>query len=84
MKGVVFALIAALLVAFIVFGIVYFLHIILGLAFILGLAIIVGLVLLTIVVFVITFVAFLYYFIAKKPKIEPGDYRLEDVKDKEK
>ena len=83
MKGIAIALIAALFVAAIVFGIFYFLHIILGLAFILGLAIIVGLVLFTIVAFVLTFIAFLYYFVARKPKTESGDYGLEEVKDKE-
>jgi len=76
------ALIAALFVAVLVIGFIYFLSIILGLALIIGLSIMIGMVLLAIVAFVVTFFAAFYYLVAKKPKTEPGTYKLEEVKGK--
>ena len=36
-----------------------------------------------IVVFMVMFVALFYYLAAKKPKVEPGEYKLEEAKGKE-
>jgi hypothetical protein len=73
----------ALIVAIVIMGFVYTLDVILVIAIFIGLGIIIGMVLIGIIVFLLIFVALFYYLIAKKPKVEPGEYKLEEAKGKE-
>ena len=50
--------------------------------FLIYIGIIVGLILVGIIVFILMFVAFFYYLTVKKPEVEPGEYKLEEVKGK--
>jgi len=83
MKGLTLALLGALFIAILLMGFVYFLDVILGLAIFIGLGIIIGMIIIGIVVFVIMFAALFYYLAVKKPKIEPGEYKLEEAKGNE-
>lgn len=83
MKGLALALLGGLVAAILIMVFVYFLDVILGLAFFIGIGIIIGMIIIGIVVFVVMFVAFFYYLAAKKPKVEPGEYKLEEAKGKE-
>ena len=69
--------------AIVIMGFVYFLDIILGIAIFIGLGIIIGMILIGIIVFLLMFGALFYYLVAKKPKVEPGEYKLEEAKGKE-
>ena len=80
MKGVILVLLGSLAATILIMGFVYFLDVILGLAFFIGLGIIIGLIIIGIMVFIVMFAALFYYLVAKKPKAEPGEYKLEEVK----
>ncbi len=82
MKGLSLAILGALIVAILIMCFVYFLDVILGLAIFIGIGIIIGLVLLGFFVFIVMFIALFYYLSVKKPKVEPGEYKLEEVKGK--
>ena len=45
--------------------------------------IIIGMIIIGILVFLVMFIALFYYLVAKKPKVEPGEYKLEESKGKE-
>ena len=87
LKGVVAAILGALVVTGITIGIIYLLFsgllIWLGEIFLAG--IIVGVIIMFIIVFIIVFIAFfaLFYYLAeKKPTITPGKYEIEQEKGK--
>jgi hypothetical protein len=82
MKGWSFALIGALVFAVLIMGFVYFLEVIIGLAIFIGIGLILGIIVIGIIVFIVMFIAFFYYFAVKKPRVEPGDYKLEEAKGK--
>ena len=47
-----------------------------------AIGIIIGMIVIGVVVFIVTFVAFFYYLAVKKPKVEPGEYKLDEAKSK--
>lgn len=60
----------------------FLLGILLPVLAVLGLALFLLLVMALAVFIVLSIVLVPYYFFTKRPKVEPGDYRLEDVKEK--
>jgi hypothetical protein len=82
MKGLSLAILGALIVAILIMCFVYFLDVILGLTIFIGIGIIIGLVLLGFFVFIVMFIALFYYLAVKKSMVEPGEYKLEEVKGK--
>ena len=82
MKGVSLAILGALIVAIIIMSFVYFIDVLFGLAIFIGVGFIIGLILLGFIVFIVMFLALFYYLVIKKPKVEPGEYKLEDIKGK--
>ena len=79
---ILFTLIGAIVIALIAFVFVYYFWVILGITILIGLGIIIIMILIPIIFFVISFIALFYYMAAKKPKIEPGQYSLEQEKGK--
>ena len=82
MGGILSAIIVAFFIAVIVIIALNFLDIIARIAAILGIGFIIVVLLFFIVSFVVPFFALFYYLAAKKPKTEPGTYKLEEVKGK--
>jgi hypothetical protein len=81
MKALILAVAAAILLAILLFGFLHYLGLFLLLATILGLIGIVVIVFLVVIMAIATFFAMIYYLAAKKPKVEPGEFKLEDIKD---
>ena len=81
-RALVFGIIGGIIVAIFTAFVIYFLFEILGLILIFGIGFIIIMVIVSAIMFIVTAVAFFYYFTIKKPNIIAGEYKLEEEKGK--